>query len=82
MLAWAVWGCKKGFAWVVWGLINITRFGVKVRNGLLFYKTLSMHKRYKFVITYLHSDAQDVWKDWKYVPGFFHFKFEFSSVLK
>ena len=34
MLAWVVWGSEKGFALVVWLLINIARVGVKVRVGL------------------------------------------------
>jgi len=34
MLAWVVWGCETGFAWVVCLLIYIARVGVKVRVAL------------------------------------------------
>jgi len=43
MLAWVVWGCEKGFAWVAGLFINIARIGVKVRVGLekIFYENVN-----------------------------------------
>jgi len=48
-------GCERGFAWVAWLLINISRIGVKVRVGLekIIYENFVIWSKPKSMTNYL-----------------------------